>query len=163
MKYIRKNNNQKYNFLSKQGKIDGIEVAAAVLGTVFASAVFILIIGGAAKMDQEGKGYKTYNSIAISNGVETRVDDISDGESYTGDYKVVYQNDNALLIYVFDNDPSKRYLKSEFVERNIYVTELEDGTYRIDFNREDLTEDKYLEFISELQRNNEDNIQRKRS
>ena len=41
-----------------------------------------------------------------------------------------------MLIYVFDNDPSKRYLKSEFVERNIYVTELEDGTYRIDFNRE---------------------------
>ena len=163
MKYIRKNNNQKYNFLSKQGKIDGIEVAAAVLGTVFASAVFIIIIGSVAKMDQEGKGYQTYNSIAISNGVETRVDDISDGESYTGDYKVVYQNDNALLIYVFDNDPSKRYLKSEFVERNIYVTELEDGTYRIDFNREDLTEDKYLEFISELQRNNEDNIQRKRS
>ena len=163
MKYIRKNNNQKYNFLSKQGKIDGIEVAAAVLGTVFASAVFILIIGGVAKMDQEGKGYQTYNSIAISNGVETRVDDISDGESYTGDYKVVYQNDNALLIYVYDNDPSKRYLKSEFVERNIYVTELEDGTYRIDFNREDLTEEKYLEFINELQRNNEDNIQRKRS
>lgn len=163
MKYIRKNNNQKYNFLSKQGKIDGAEVAAAVLGTVLASTIITIIIGGIAKMDQEGKGHQTYNSIAISNGVETRVDDISDGESYVGDYKVVYQNDNALLIYVFDNDPSKRYLKSEFVERNIYVTELEDGTYRIDFNRENLTEEKYLEFINELQRNNEDNIQRKRS
>ena len=161
MKLIKKN--QKYNFLTKRGEIYGVEVIEVAFEIIVVSGVILLLFAVPDKIKRDYRKFKTYNSVAVSNGVETRVDDILAEEGTNQDYKVVYQNDDALLIYVYDNDPSKRYLKTEFVERNIYVIEQEDGTYKIQFNKDDLTEEKYLEFVSELQKNNEDNIQRKRS
>jgi hypothetical protein len=163
MRLIKKNQNQKFNFQSKQGKIGLAEVVGATAAILVVGAYGSLLVLIPMKLGKQETGYKTYNSIAISNGTETRVDNIEADEACKDDYKVVYQNGDMLLVYVYDDDPSKRYLKTEFVERNIYVIEQEDGTYKIEFNKENLTDEKYLEFINDLEKNNEDNIQRKRS
>ena len=136
-----------------------VVVTSMMAAMVVAPVTAAIIVDAKQKSDKN----KVYNSIVICDGEETREDNIRGQAVCKDQIKVVYKDDTNLTIFVYDNNIEKRYLFTEFVESNIYIIE-EDGKQIVYLNPEDLTEEKYNEFVSNLSKNDgESRIQRKRS
>lgn len=140
---------------------DGCMIA---LGIVTFSMIAIPVgVAIGVNVYNEHEKSKVYNSIAVSYGNETRKDDIKGEEAYKDPVKVVYQDDNTLVVYVYGKDAEQRYLYTEFVESNIYVIE-ENGEYRVCLDENNLTEENYKTFVNSYEENDDESrIQRKRS
>ena len=87
-----------------------------------------------------------YDSIVISNGELTNTHDNISKEYHSEDYKVIHQDNNSLVIFVYGSDPGKRFMYSEYILDNINVTQNDDGTYSVNFDPESLSEEDYKEF-----------------
>ena len=132
---------------------------------IIAAGVMILVPIGIAVIQTVGynnEQHKVYNSITVENGEEIIKGNIKGEDVCKDDYKVIYKDDQNLVVYVYSPDEEHRYLYTEFIADNIEITYVEDGSYIVSFDEENITEENYNEYLN---KKNEEHkgAQRKRS
>ena len=109
------------------------------------------------QIENDAKEITTCNAIVVANGEYNRQDNLEITGKHTEKYNVSYINDQSLVVYVYGEDISQRYLYTQFIESNIEIIENDKGEYTVVLNEDNLTDENYVSYVNGLSTNNENN------
>lgn len=84
--------------------------------------------------------------IIVRNGTITRKNNLVSKDKETEDYNVMYRSTKSIVVVAYKDDTY-----TDFIESNIIITE-DNGKYLVDFNEDNLTEENYEEYLSNIQK-----------